>query len=247
MGLTCFIIRLSAVIKRRRYGGCFVLLLNIVIELEQALNPLSLSKAKIKQVQRSTNLELDDIRNRLYLLENRFHILSNIHKNDDNDDDNMGNGDDDTGIHTNSLTNQPMEAPYVFRQKSSFQDKHEDIGKMIRRKFVTFKDDGKGHQSEGTNDSFPPPPTGLDELPVCEGTGLLSADEEHGGPKKTELPPSSIRPRLKISRVRGPGFPGTPAPTPPPPPSPSPSPTPARSRGRKSPAPQPPAGNDEKE
>ena len=111
---------------------------------------------------------------------------------------------------------------------------------------MTFKDDGKSHQSEGTNDGFPPPPAGLDEISECEATGLLSADE-HGGPKKRELPPSSIRPRLKISRVRGPGFPGTPTPTPPPPPSPSASPTAARSRGRKSPAPQPPAGNDEKE
>merc|ERR1711942_202074 len=142
MGLTCFIIRLSAVIRKRRYGNCFILLLNIVIELEHALNPLSLSKQKLKQAQRSINLELDNVNNRLYLLENRFHILSHIHNNDDN------------GNNVNSPTNKPLEASYIFRQKSSFQEKHDDIGKMIRRKIVTFKDDGKGHQSEGTEDGL---------------------------------------------------------------------------------------------
>ena len=247
MGLTCFIIRLSAVIRKRRYGNCFVLLLNIVIELEHALNPLSLSKQKLKQAQRSINLELDNVNNRLYLLENRFHILSHIHNNDNNGNGNMDNGDDDTGSNGNSPTNKPLEASYIFRQKSSFQEKHDNIGKMIRRKMVTFKDDGDSHQGEGTEDGFPPPPAGLDEISECEDTGLLSAGG-HGGAKKREVPPSSIRPRLRISRVRGPGFSGTPPPlTPPPPPSPSPSPTATRSRGRKSPAPQPPAVNDDKE
>ena len=250
MGLTCFIIRFSAVIKRRKYGGFFVLLLNFLIELEQALNPLSLSKAKIKQRQRSTILELDDIKNRLHLLEKRFHTLSNIHNDDNDDDGDMDNGDDDTNTLTNSLINQPVEAPNIFRQKSSFQHKHEEIGKMVKRKFVTFKDHGKDYQSDDINDSdgFPPPPSGLDEPPVCEGTGLLSVKEEDGGPKDMELPPSTTRPRLKISRVRSPGFSGQPPPTPPPPLSPTPTPPPARPRGKRSPAPPPPpAGNNEKE
>ena len=239
MGLTCFIVRFSAILKRRRYGGFFVLLLNFLIELEHAMNPLSLSKAKIKQRQRSTLLELDAIKNRLYLLEKRFHTLSNIHNDDDNDNDD----DDDS----NSLINQPVEAPNTFRQKSSFQLRHEEIGKRIQRKFVTFKDNTKedSHQSEDFNGSgdFPPPPSRLDVPSVCEDTRLLSVREEDEGPKDTEPLPSTTRPRLKISRVRSPGFSGQPLPTPPPPLSP----TPAKPRVKRSPAPPPPpASNNEK-
>ena len=104
------------------------LLLTFLIEFEGALNPLSLSKAKLKQRQRETVLELDDLRNRLYLLEERYHALSSIHND-------MGDIED-----TDTPTNQPIEANNDFRKKNDFKYQHEEIGKKIIRKFVTFKD-----------------------------------------------------------------------------------------------------------
>ena len=142
---------------------------------------------------------------------------------------------------TNLLTNQPMEASNIFRKKSSFQVQHEEIGRKIKRKFVTFKDQGKeddSHQNESTNksDDFPPPPAELERSSECEETGLLSVEDENEGSGNSEPLPAGTRPRLKISRIRAPGSSGQPLPAPPPPLSP----VPGRPRVKRAPAPPPP-------
>ena len=146
------------------------LLLTFLIEFEGALNPLSLSKAKLKQRQRETILELDDLRNRLYLLEGRYHALSGIH-------DNMGHMEDE-----DTPTNQPVEANIDFRNKNDFKHQHEEMRKKIR-KFVTFKNQGKGeddHQDGKTNKNvdLPPPPVDWETPSEYEQASLLSVEAE---------------------------------------------------------------------
>ena len=201
------------------------LLFTFLIEFEGAMNPLSLSKAKLKQRQRDTLLELDDLRNRLYLLEGRYHALSSIHNDND-----MGDIED-----TDTPTNQPIEANDDFRKKSGFKYQHEEIGKKIKRKFVTFKDQGRGengYQDEGTNKDvdLPPPPTDWGKPSEYEQTGLLSVEAEvhEGAGDSHPEPMETTRPRLKFSRLPPPASPGSTSPAPgtpkrvkkPPPPAP---------------------------
>ena len=102
-------------------------------------------------------LELDDLKNRLFMLEERYHVLSGIHDN---------TSDDEGG---DLSANEPTKAKIDFRssadfkhQTSDFKHQHEGMRAKLK-KFVTFKnqdkqEDGDLEKEDSKDTDFPPPP-----------------------------------------------------------------------------------------
>ena len=237
IGLISFVLRFKAVISRRKYGGILQLIFTFFVEFEAALNPLSLSKAKLKQQQRKTTLEIDDLKNRLFLLETRYHSLSsNIH------------GNIDQVENEEEALNQPVEATFHFRDSGDFKHQHEGMKERIK-KFVTFKtneeDDQQGRKNCQDPD-FPPPPDWSTTSSGYEKASLLSVkaqiNREASNPLDYLEPVASSRPRLKVSRLPPPASSqpsGTQGPPPPPPLPSSGTGSPSR-KAKKAPPPPPP-------
>ena len=81
-GFLAFILRLKAILSRRKYGTYCQLIFSFFFELESALNPISLSKTKIKRLQNELVLQIDILKNRIFVLEQAYHDLTlNVQSN----------------------------------------------------------------------------------------------------------------------------------------------------------------------
>ena len=173
-------------------------------------------------------LDIDELKNRLFLLEERYHTLSsNIH------------GTIGQVQREDEVSNQPIEATFHFRDTNSTPGIKEKI-----RKFVTFKSQkSEGDDQQGVtsyqDQEFPPPPEWSTSSNGYEKASLLSIKAEihkEADDSSSYLEPlATSRPRLKITRLPPPASTQPPGPSSPPPP-----PSSTESPRRKSKAPPPP-------